>query len=218
MEGIRDKIAKLLALAESSNEHEAEIALLRARELMAKHKLTQENLHDENIQKVVKVYTEVAYTSRTNYWASELSKTIADNHCCVAIALHTKRKQTEYVGFIGWEDDVEVTKRIFMYAYDCVMSVFKKIKKEKKAQGLSGTEIRNICNSYGYGFCIGLSKKYKEQESAHEEYALTLKVPQEVLEWTSKLKTTDKTGHSGHYSLFYIYKGERDGSNFDMST
>ena len=38
---IKDKIAKLLALAESPNENEARAALLKARELMAEHKLTR---------------------------------------------------------------------------------------------------------------------------------------------------------------------------------
>ena len=37
----RDKIRKLLALAESPNENEAKLALLKARQLMAEHKLTE---------------------------------------------------------------------------------------------------------------------------------------------------------------------------------
>ena len=39
---IKGKIAKLLALAESPNENEAKAALLKARELMAEHKLRPE--------------------------------------------------------------------------------------------------------------------------------------------------------------------------------
>ena len=42
MNNIKDKIAKLLALAESPNENEAQAALLKARELMAQHKLRPE--------------------------------------------------------------------------------------------------------------------------------------------------------------------------------
>ena len=41
---IKDKIAKLLALAESPNENEARAALLKARELMAEHKLRPEDV------------------------------------------------------------------------------------------------------------------------------------------------------------------------------
>lgn len=37
----KEKIKKLLALSESSNEHEAKAALLKARELMAEHNLNK---------------------------------------------------------------------------------------------------------------------------------------------------------------------------------
>ena len=44
MSDIRDKIAKLLSLADSSNENEARAALLKARALMAQHKLCPEDI------------------------------------------------------------------------------------------------------------------------------------------------------------------------------
>lgn len=50
MADIKDKIAKLLALAESPNEAEAKAALLKARELMAKNKLTPEECKPERAQ------------------------------------------------------------------------------------------------------------------------------------------------------------------------
>lgn len=42
----KEKIRKLLALAESPNEHEARAALLKARELMAEYKLTEAEIKD----------------------------------------------------------------------------------------------------------------------------------------------------------------------------
>ena len=42
----KDKIRKLLALAQSPNEHEARAALLKARQLMAEHKLSEAELRD----------------------------------------------------------------------------------------------------------------------------------------------------------------------------
>lgn len=42
----KEKIRKLLALEESPNEHEARAALLKARQLMAEHKLTEAELKD----------------------------------------------------------------------------------------------------------------------------------------------------------------------------
>lgn len=46
------KIKKLLALAESPVEAEAQAALLKARELMAKHKLSERDLKDVGKQEV----------------------------------------------------------------------------------------------------------------------------------------------------------------------
>ena len=48
----KEKIRKLLALAESPNEHEARAALLKARQLMAEHKLTEAELKDVEKQQV----------------------------------------------------------------------------------------------------------------------------------------------------------------------
>ena len=51
MSKITEKIAKLLALAESPYEEEAKAALLQARRLMAEHKLMPEDIEpQENIQ------------------------------------------------------------------------------------------------------------------------------------------------------------------------
>ena len=46
------KIKKLLALAESPVEAESRAALLKARELMARHKLSERDLKDEGGQEV----------------------------------------------------------------------------------------------------------------------------------------------------------------------
>lgn len=51
---IKDKIAKLLALAESPNENEAKAALLKARELMAEHKLRPEDVKKAKKEKVIR--------------------------------------------------------------------------------------------------------------------------------------------------------------------
>lgn len=90
MANIKDKIAKLLALAESPNEAEAKAALLKARELMAKNKLTPEECQKQKNQKVVKDFTDIQCTAMTNPWAASLSAVIADNYCCRAI--NRKRK------------------------------------------------------------------------------------------------------------------------------
>lgn len=44
----KDKIRKLLALAKSPEPEEAKLALLKARKLMAEHKLSERDLEERN--------------------------------------------------------------------------------------------------------------------------------------------------------------------------
>ena len=53
MSKITEKIAKLLALAESPYEEEAKAALLQARRLMAEHKLMPEDIEPQDNKKVI---------------------------------------------------------------------------------------------------------------------------------------------------------------------
>lgn len=81
---IKDKIAKLLALAESPNENEAKAALLKARELMAEHKLRPEEVVKADKVKVIREVLDVTCTAMTNPWAVSLSAIIAEHYCCRA--------------------------------------------------------------------------------------------------------------------------------------
>ena len=105
---IKGKIRNLLALAESSNENEAKAALLKARELIAKHKLTEAELAEEEKQAVQDVRTDIT--------------------CSKRYRSHAKGHQTQTIGFIGLEDDVEVCTAIFKYAVDCIRSGVKSIR------------------------------------------------------------------------------------------
>ena len=79
MSDIRDKIAKLLSLADSSNENEARAALLKARALMAQHKLCPEDIKREERSGVIVQTVGVSCTKMTDSWAVELAAVIATN-------------------------------------------------------------------------------------------------------------------------------------------
>lgn len=87
---IKDRIAKLLALAESPNEHEAKAALLKARELMAEYKLRPEEISRSKDEKVIRRTTDITCTKMTNTWATRLSAIIASHYCCRAYRTHKK--------------------------------------------------------------------------------------------------------------------------------
>lgn len=109
----KDKIRKLLALAESPVEAEAKIALLKARELMAKHKLTEVELGEAENQAVRNVLTDITCSKRRDPWVIHLSAVIGENYCCTSYRSHNSGQQTQVVGFIGLEEDVEICTAIF---------------------------------------------------------------------------------------------------------
>lgn len=71
----KEKIRKLLALAESPVEAEARAALLKARQLMAEHKLTERECRAAEKQAVRDVLTDITYSKRREPWIIPLSAT-----------------------------------------------------------------------------------------------------------------------------------------------
>lgn len=175
----KEKIRKLLALAESPNEHEARAALLKARELMVEHKIMETELKDMDKQPVEKVLTGVTCSKRRNPWIARLSFVISENYCCKVYKRHSKGKQTFTVGFIGLKDDREICTAVFKYAVDCVLSKIKGIRKE--SNGFSGEYVTQLCNSYGYGFSDGIDAAFQKQKDENEQgWGLVMVIPKEV--------------------------------------
>ena len=218
MADIKDKIAKLLALAESPNEAEAKAALLKARELMAKNKLTPEECKEQKNQKLVKDFTDIQCTAMTNPWAASLSAVIADNYCCRAISRKRKGYKTATVGFIGLEDDFEICKKIFLYAYNCIVSTCKR-EIERNPWDDRGT-CRKAVNAYGWGFCEGLRDAFEAQKEEHQEWGLVMVTPQAVVEEADGLGKPRAIGRNevDMDTLGARQKGYRDGLKFDPNS
>ena len=70
MSAITERIRKVLAVAESSNQNEAMTALLKARELMARYKLTESDCQEESGEKKMRmvIYKKDHFTEATNGW------------------------------------------------------------------------------------------------------------------------------------------------------
>lgn len=183
----KDKIRKLLQLAESPNEHEAKAALLKARQLMAEHKLTEAELKDVEKQAVKDIRTDITCSKRRNPWVIPLSAVIGENYCCKGYRNRRYGEQTNYVGFIGLEDDVEICVEIFKYAVDCVLAEVKRIKKDN--QCYYSSYVKKLCDSYGYGFANGVAEAFKKQQEENEEqgWGLVLVMPKEVEEASQHL-------------------------------
>lgn len=211
----REKIRKLLALAESPNEHEAKSALLKARQLMAEHKLTERECKDAEKQEVKDIRADITCSKRRNPWIVHLSAVIGENYCCKGYRNRRYGEQTNYIGFIGLGDDVEVCVSIFKYAVDCVLSEIKRIKKENSCYYSS--YVKKICDSYGYGFVSGVSEAFRKQQEENEQgWGLVLVMPQEVIEASQHLGHKEfKSRAQEDISESAYAKGFYDGEEFD---
>ena len=222
MADIKDRIAKLLALAgNNSSEGEAKLALLRARELMAKYKLRPEECREKEKIKVVKSLIGISVTGRKYAWGVTLAAVIAEHYCCIAYRGHTKGTQTQDIGFIGLEDDFEICSRIFRYAFECVKQTSDEIFAQD-ADWYSASKRRRNAEAYGWAFCSGLQAAFDAQQEQNQEWGLVMAVPQAVRDTEiGKMKGTPY-GNAARVLEDSAYdarqRGYEDGRKFDPAT
>ena len=212
----KEKIRRLLALAESPNEHETKSALLKARELMAKHKLTEAELVDVKKQTVEKVLTDITCSKRRNPWIVRLSGIIGENYCCKAYRSHNKGKQTFAIGFIGLTDDAEICTAVFKYAVDCALSKIKEIRAESSLYYV-GEYVTRLCHSYGYGFTDGIDTAFQKQKEENEQgWGLVMVIPKEVEDAANSLgKARFRAKAAENIYRNEYNSGYEDGKAFD---
>jgi len=219
MANIKDTISKLLALSGSGNEHESRAALLKARELMAKHKLREIDLKRLDTMKVIDRLTTITCTKMTNTWATRLANVIAEHYCCRSYRRHRRNKKKVTIGLVGLEDDIDICESIFKYAFDCAAAGCKRIREEYKNCYLAKT-IRQMENAYGNGFCEGVSNAFEAQDSENQEYGLVLVTPQAVVEHMSGMESAGAYGVVNYngFRMDFAKQGYQDGLRFDPST
>lgn len=214
----KEKIRKLLALAESPVEAEAKAALLKARQLMAEHKLTERDCKEAEKQAVRDVRTDITCSKRREPWIIPLSATIGENYCRKGYRNRRYGEQTNTVGFIGLEDDVEVCVAIFKYAVDCIRAGVKNIKREYSGYPAYLSKlIKRECDSYGYGFVLGIQEAFKKQEEENrQEWGLVLVMPKEVKEASQHLGHEQFKSRAEESISYDAYRqGYSDGKEFD---
>jgi hypothetical protein len=116
-EKIIQRVQKLLALGQSDNQHESELAITRANELMTKHQLAMSDV-EVNELKASAIIRE-AYTvpgqKMKLLWIETLAYGVArmfDGVTLVNSSLHGTR-----FAFVGFPEDVELMKAMFEHLY-----------------------------------------------------------------------------------------------------
>ena len=173
-----------------------------------------EDIEPQENKKVIQECVGVTCTKLSSPWTVYLSTLIAAHYCCRPYRSHAHGSKVSEIGFIGMEDDFKLCKLAFLYAYDCISSRCRQIRTQKE---YSAKTLREMCNSYGWGFCRGLSAAFQKQEAEHHEWELVMVVPQAVEDAVSKMKRSSyKISPQSSMNHQYAAMGYADGQEFDM--
>ncbi|WP_142413086.1 DUF2786 domain-containing protein [Hathewaya massiliensis] len=207
-----EKIKKLLALSESNNEHEAKASLLKAQELLAKHKLSLKEVKEFKIynNSIKEKVSTVSFTKAK--WKAKLAGVIADNFGCY---YYFKTRRSHTIAFFGREEDTLVCNIVLEYAVDCINSSVRKLRYQYSKDGHS---TKGLENDYALGFIKGLNYMF-EQQKANQEWGLVLVKDAEVVEAHENINfkrtISTRTKFKGYADVYY--KGCEDGEMFSIS-
>lgn len=222
MDNVIEKIRKLLALAGGESDHEAKAAMLKARELMAQHKLSEKDIVREQPGSLNKEpYIDDSFSKVRNWWFLNLAKVIAENHCCSRASYSTVGGGAYYLMFIGLDDDPKIACEIFGYAVQYIKRRVDNYKCFLKGRILDVKErnraAREWENSYAVAFSHGLEAQYAEQfrQKEQESMALALVKPVEVTRYMDSLKKRNIKIHQTEHNVRAAAQGWKDGYNFN---
>lgn len=156
-----EKVRKLLALSNSSNEHEAALAAAHAQRLLAEHNLSISELEiqDEGVCE-----TEIQASRNVTKWLSSLFATVAGAFDCLPIVTGTA--DGSRLRFIGVGEDPEVAS----YTMQFLVRELKRLSVEyvrrsiPEGRVVSSAERQKIRNSYLLGGVQGVRQALAAQK------------------------------------------------------
>lgn len=212
MASIKEKIQKLLALATSPNENEAKAALLKAKELMAKNKLTEADFEDMKKQELKTFKCEdVTWTTDSGrVWMARLCKLICDEYLCVSAWGTKPGTRTHVLHITGMEEDLEVCKSVMGYAVGFVEGRIEYLQRKYPRQ-----DPKAVANSYAEGFILGLELAFEEQKEQHPEWGLVVVKSEEVEDYAKSLGSRNVRTKKAAFDPLAYLRGQNDGKNFN---
>ena len=205
------KIERCMALAKSSNQNEAEIALAQAQKLMKLHNVS---VQDISLRTIERVGSTLRSRKSPPSWVLSLYRAVGDAFS-VRRMLHTGGVKIEF-NYIGEAPAPEIA----IYSFTVL---FRQIRRKRKnfiktiPEDKSRAEKTALADAYAEGFIQTVQSKC--------EAIAPDKELEERLELWVKLNYKDVTKHKGASSRFdlehpevleALYKGKEDGSEFDL--
>lgn len=156
---IIEKIKKLLALANSSNEHEAALAAGHAQRLLAEHNLAMADIEAANRpEQADRVETVVSKTLPK--WMRHLSAGVSSAFDCQAIHHPASGKMT----FIGVGADVEIAAYTFTYLDRTVRKLCSGYMKQHACGTMANRHRELMRQSYYLGAVSTITTRLREQK------------------------------------------------------
>lgn len=181
IEEVIRKVQKLLALADQSrnpSEAEAIAASMQAQKLLAKYNLEIADITGE--EKKEEIEQVIADVGTGNKWKYTLANAIADSYCCKCYY-----HGAEMIVFYGYQSDVLIARRVFMYLFKVGNSLATKYVKARRDNG--EYRAQGLYNSFCSGFCAGVRSELQKNCTA-----LMLVTPQAVIESFDKYSESFK--------------------------
>ncbi|WMM26685.1 DUF2786 domain-containing protein [Tissierella sp. MB52-C2] len=205
------RIKKLLALSESSNEYEAKSAMLKAQELLVKHKISLKEIEEHKDINVIEGKTNITF--RQGKWKGKLASVVAENFGCYHFY---RTNKTHTIVFMGKDEDVTVCRIVLEYAIDCIVSMVKKLRYQYSKEGYS---TKGLENDYALGFIEGLNKAFEKQKEVNQEWGLVLVKDQAVIDEYNNMEFKRTINSNTKFQGFgdVYYQGVEDGENFSIS-
>ena len=173
------RIKKLLSLSQSHNENEAQLALVKAQELMIKHHIEESQISFDEPPKIIHLTTEYYFTNYKNFYLCDGINELSDLYLCKVVFVRNKHSSKQYIRIIGNENDCRILQKVIGFIKSNVDGWTRQLKKDYL---LDDNQMINNCkNDYGLGFCRGLKSLLEMQrDRIQQEEGLVISTPKEA--------------------------------------
>jgi hypothetical protein len=212
-ESLVSKIQKLMALGTSTNQNEAESAMLKAQQLMAEAGLSAADIGLSKKQKKQQATGKIIDPGRTvTDWKLKLANVVAQNFRCECFLTIGRG-----ITIVGVPEDIEVVEALWEggvkfaeYAAAYFVWDVYRLSDEFKlqiARGKSQSSIlRAARQSWYLGFINGLRQKFADQLKSNPEWLPVLVKPEAVVEYMDSIKLRNRNTSTNYNSSKSAYQ------------
>lgn len=206
-------INKLLRLSNSSNEHEAKLALEKAYTLMLKYDISKDDV-GEPVGEVIEYVTSIYYTAYKNNYLCTLACNIAEFYRCVSYtnSVHGSKKRT--VVLRGSKDDCKIAESVIIFIKSHVDKWFTEYKRENRMK-YTPEYLQATRNNYGEGFTKAIIELLEEKRKfVEQEWGLVVITPQEAIDYKNTLEKCSLK--ADYFDATGLVEGYTDGKNTNL--